>query len=97
MDMSTLSILKAQVKELEKLLELKDKRIKELEKTINENVLFPRIGTGSSGTITVPSQWTICDHVYPTPWLGTVPPACLKCGQPAPYTVTLTNSTASGE
>jgi hypothetical protein len=21
-----------------------------------------------------------CQHEYPTPWMGTTPPACLKCG-----------------
>ncbi len=24
-----------------------------------------------------------CEHQYPNPWFGTVPPACIKCGQQA--------------
>lgn len=23
----------------------------------------------------------LCDHSYPNPWFGTIPPACLKCGR----------------
>ena len=33
----------------------------------------------TSDTITI--KW--CDHEYPNPWFGTVPPSCKKCGQTA--------------
>lgn len=44
--------------------------------------------------ISIPSVWTVpCQHEYPTPWYGTVPPHCKKCGQQAPsYTVTCTSN-----
>ncbi len=40
-----------------------------------------------SPSVFVP-QFTVavCAHEYPTPWMGIVPPACLKCGEVAsPY------------
>lgn len=50
------------------------------------------------GTITIPSVWPIqCTHDYPSPWNGTMPPACKKCGQAAGqyYTVTCQNGVTS--
>lgn len=37
-------------------------------------------------TICVPytSPTPICEHQYPNPWMATVPPHCVKCGQQAP-------------
>ena len=37
--------------------------------------------------VSVPSVWSktitgTCDHEYPNPWFGVVPPSCKKCGQP---------------
>lgn len=31
---------------------------------------YPALGTGNA-----------CNHVYPSPWFGIHPPACLKCHQ----------------
>jgi hypothetical protein len=36
-----------------------------------------------------------CQHEYPFPWFGTVPPSCKKCGQGQQYpyyTITCTNT-----
>jgi hypothetical protein len=35
-----------------------------------------------------------CQHEYPFPWFGTVPPACRKCGQSQSpyYTITCTSA-----
>lgn len=83
------NILKEQVKELEKLLQLKDRRIKELEDMISNSIMFPKTQNGS---ISVPSQWTICEHEYPSPWMGTVPPHCTKCGRQAVSFFTITSA-----
>lgn len=68
--------LRDQVRELEKLVKLKDKRINELEQraleTPRKDVFIPFTISNSP-----------CEHTYPTPWNGTVPPSCTKCGQTA--------------
>ena len=39
----------------------------------------------------------ICQHEYPMPWYGTVPPNCKKCGQQAPqFTITCSNGVGEG-
>ncbi len=94
MSKSRVKILQEQVKELEKLIKLKDESIKELErivlnKTLQESVKpMPNI-------VTIPSVWmpqqSMCDHEYPSPWFGTLPPACNKCGQFQGVTITYSN------
>ena len=40
-----------------------------------------------------------CDHVYPNPWMATIPPSCTKCGRQAPHygpTWTVTSHTTTG-
>lgn len=40
---------------------------------------------------------SVCQHDYPTPWMGIVPPNCRKCGFQAPhYTVTCLNKAVFG-
>lgn len=86
--MKMIEILKEQVKELSRLLELKDKRIQELEFLVSQNK-----------TITIFNTPNIigCSHDYPSPWLSTTPPTCKKCGLQATNYITLsTNTSASG-
>lgn len=64
-------ILREQVYEMEKLLDIKNRRISELE---NNNSI---IGTTPYIYPTV----DLCQHHYPNPWYGTVPPNCLRCGK----------------
>lgn len=50
--------------------------------------------------ISVPSVWlnvpNTCQHEYSSPWNGTVPPNCKKCGEPAYFTYTYSGVTAHG-
>lgn len=73
--------LKQVVAEQKKLLDLKDKRIAELERLlqIKEQSVITNVPN------MCPSQWipNPCQHEYPEPWNGTCPPSCKKCGQPA--------------
>jgi hypothetical protein len=73
----------ASKKELEEKVKLLEARIRDLETIIQlKDIQFS--GTG-------------CFHDYPTPWFGTVPPACKKCGQQAPsYGPWYTISSSSG-
>lgn len=77
--------LRRQIKELEKLVELKDRRIAELEK------LTIPVSTPISVPFVQPTQIqpfiVTCQHEYPSPWFGITPPSCKKCGQPAFQTV----------
>ena len=41
------------------------------------------LGLGPSWPV-VTMSWpniSVCDHEYPNPWFGVVPPSCKKCGQ----------------
>lgn len=59
-----------------------EKRLDELEKTKIPNISIPSVFSSP------------CQHEYPNPWYGTVPPNCIKCGQMKyPLTVTYTTST----
>lgn len=57
--MSTEEILREQIKELEKLLELKNKRLQELEKQAAPTIKF-------NSPI---NSYSYCNHEFPTPWL----------------------------
>lgn len=91
--MDNLFILKEQIKELEKLVELKERRIQELQSIIDNNILFPK-----NPHITLPLNFSVCEHVYPSPWFGTVPPSCMKCGQQSsPSSYIVATSVSVGE
>ena len=100
------SILREQIQELRALIALKDQRIQELEKRpafpwtpeVNSPVTIPYIQPAPYPWPNINPMNPIiitCQHEYPNPWLGTVPPSCLKCGQQAqsagPIFVTGTN------
>lgn len=73
-------ILRQQIAELKNLLALKDQRIRELEAQQRPSITWPY------QPINVPfiAQDLCTDggmHFYPSPWLGTIPPACQKCGK----------------
>jgi hypothetical protein len=60
----------------------------------------PLTFTPQPTTINPYIQPIMCQHEYPSPWLGTMPPNCLKCGQPAgwggaTYTVVTTGASSS--
>jgi hypothetical protein len=52
----------------------------EIRKIVSEELNKRNWWTG--WTVNYPNVWT-CQHEYPSPWFGTVPPACTKCGQAA--------------
>lgn len=54
------------------------------------NLILERIIELQQPTISQPYILTnICEHEYPNPWFGTIPPSCKKCGQISlPYTIT---------
>jgi hypothetical protein len=76
--MTELEALKEKVELLQKIIDTQAQLIQEMRKA---NPL---------PVISIPSIWSVpCQHEYPSPWFGTVPPACKKCGEMAPaYTVT---------
>ncbi len=86
--MTELDILKKQIEALEKLVDVKDRIISDLEKRrANPMPLFPQVF--GSPRVHQPAYLPECSHEYPTPWFGITPPPCNKCGQEAPsYTVT---------
>lgn len=79
-------ILEQQVEALEKLLQIKDAIVEELEKKIAK-LEHEAIMKGFQ-PLHVPSVWHTdpCPlggaHNYPLLWNGTTPPPCSKCGQP---------------
>jgi len=79
--MNELEALKEKIELLQKIIDTQAQLIQEMRKT---NPL---------PVVSIPSVWTTpvqqCQHEYPSPWLGTVPPPCKKCGQVGlGYTVT---------
>lgn len=77
--MTEVETLKEQVELLKKMIDVQAQLIQEMRKTVP----LPMVS--------IPSVWTPnpCQHEYPNPWFGTVPPPCKKCGLVAPsYTVT---------
>lgn len=78
--MSKIKTLEARIKELETLVAAQQ-HLLEVYRSLNP---VPVI---SSPFISVPID--PCQHSYPNVWGGTTPPACVKCGKPAPqWTVT---------
>lgn len=75
--------------------EVKEKivnRIVELEQSKPFTITLPTVPPTE---VFIPSVFTpVCDHEYPNPWHGTIPPRCKKCGEPAlaPYTITCSGS-----
>lgn len=54
-------------------------RLKNLEHKLNELEAVQNIPQ----VIYIPSSYDFCalgNHIYPSPWFGTVPPACMRCG-----------------
>ncbi len=62
-----------------------DGKIVELDGTQEELVIVLRQFVGYSWPIDTLPLWTysICQHEYPQPWNGIVPPNCTKCGMAA--------------
>ena len=79
---STSKLLREQIKEMNKLLKLKDDRIRELEKKLLDETMV-RITQPTRQTVFVSSIWTSCVHEYDfAPYVGDIvsPPRCKKCG-----------------
>lgn len=78
-------ILEQQVEALEKLLQLKQATIEELEERLRNNKSYPSLhgyeyfGARASAHCPATVSGT---HEYPTPWFGTIPPKCSACGNP---------------
>lgn len=66
---------------LQQIIELQ-KQVIELQKQLAEKNITPMPFSYSPLINT-----TVCNHEYPSPWYGVIPPACKKCGQ---YAQTLT-------
>jgi len=50
--------------------------------------------------ISIPSVFgpvDICQHDFPSPWHGTIPPSCMKCGQQAYGSWTITTVSNTGD
>lgn len=79
--MTELEALKEKVELLQKIIDAQSQLIQEMRK----NNPLP--------VVSIPSVWQVpCQHEYPFPWFGTVPPACKKCGQVGQgYTITSTS------
>ena len=106
-------ILEQQVEALEKLLQLKQAIVEELEAKISKLSIkdfnYPQnIPWAAPLPIppSFPSVFTPHDpcndggfHDYPAPWFGTVPPGCTKCGKQGSHlwTVTSTDTTISAD
>jgi hypothetical protein len=94
--MTNEQILEKQVEALEKLLQLKEAVITELEAKVSR-LQYPYGSLGGIGgpAVSIPSVWTVpqntwqCTdgqpHTYPNPWGGTTSPHCTKCGMQANY------------
>lgn len=84
-------LLKEQIEELENIIALKDRRIRELERMLDP-------APPASDTVYIPTVFgpvQECQHEYPLPWHGITPPPCKKCGKLAEvYTITCTNGEA---
>jgi hypothetical protein len=78
--MTELEALKEKIELLQKIIDTQAQLIGEMRKTVP----LP--------FVSVPSTWQApCQHEFPFPWHGTVPPPCTKCGQMAvTYTITST-------
>ena len=71
------------------------RRIRQLEREIAELWHFvgaEKVTLTDSGTVALPwvSTSAACDHIYPSPWLSTLPPRCSRCGQQASGTASWT-------
>ena len=75
-------LLRAQIRELETLVALKNQRISELERQVAASVSIVSISNP------LPTQRCIEGCDYPSPWMGIFPPACRKCGLPPAGNVT---------
>lgn len=84
--MTELEALKEQVELLKKIVDIQSQLIQEMRKTDPLPV------------ISIPSVWQApCQHEYPSPWHGIIPPACKKCGQLGPsYTITCGHIATNG-
>lgn len=88
--MTELEALKEKVELLQKIIDTQAQLIGEMRKS---NPL---------PIVSIPSVWQSpplypgpCQHEYPFPWFGTVPPPCKKCGQTGlGYTITSTSGLA---
>jgi hypothetical protein len=81
--MTELEALKEKIELLQKIIDTQAQLISEMRKTVP----LP--------FVSIPSVWQVpCQHEYPFPWFGTVPPACKKCGQIG-QTYTITSTTSS--
>lgn len=82
--MTEIEALKEQIELLKKMIDVQAQLIQEMRKTTP----LP--------SVSIPSVWigNPCQHEYPFPWFGTVPPACKKCGQTG-QTYTITSTTSS--
>lgn len=82
-------ILQEQLDAMEKLLQLKQAIIDELEEKVRKLSTPPYTTIGGGGTVFAPHVYTPqtpCDlgvHDYPTPWYGVIPPTCKVCGKSA--------------
>lgn len=81
-----IELLKQKIKDLE--LEISDLKYKPFKDHSNQ------LG-GSSVTLTTPLN-LLCDHVYPFPWFGIFPPACMKCGAQTSPQVTCSSDAIPG-
>lgn len=81
--MNEIDALKEQIELLKKIIDTQAQLISEMRKTTP----LP--------FVSIPSVWQApCQHEYPFPWFGTVPPPCKKCGQVGQgYTITCTDNT----
>lgn len=96
--MSEIEILKQQILALEKLIEIKNQTISELEKSKKE-VYIDRGYTPGLPWTTGIHTGCVDGHIlhdYPSPWMATIPPNCKRCGKQASnWAITLcTNGTS---
>ena len=99
--MTNEEILEKQVDALEKLLQLKQAVINELEKKLETSQHQQLNQPFYPHTFTPQPYWICSDgsyHSYPQYWTGTIPPSCTKCGlaqQNGGITVTTTSGQLS--
>ncbi len=78
--MNELEVLKEKIELLQKIVDTQAALISEMRKFTP----MPQVS--------IPSQWQVvgsCQHEYPSPWFGIIPPSCKKCGQQGlGYTIT---------
>jgi hypothetical protein len=99
--MTNEEILEKQVEALEKLLQLKQAIVEELEAKVSrleiERINFPPLRPH----INLPSCWPAdpctdgLHHEYPFPWHSTTPAPCKKCGKQSTPNFTVTSTVSS--